>query len=472
MFNSNQRLNNRWRLDHKLPNLDRIERWIIWDLETQQPLELLCPTATENIHVEQPNHFLQTHKNNVRCIHCGLHNSQAFAIYPVPSSEFSLDFSIPPQEHFSFTLAILQHLSKHGEHLYPEEITVTNEGLTLRPLGQTFQQSNILVNPLQHPTNPTPEFSLAMMVILNQHTHLSWKDRNAFSLWLESFDVSDWFQDSTPEFKQWIEAAIHSQPLPSFEPVEFSMELKPVQYEKVENDSQISSVTTVSHATRDTPLPQYIVIAPAIASPSVAKQLAAISGIPVELTLRAYEDKSTLILGGAKTQLLAQTELERYSNVPITLGIREKRGPFGHQGIRMSLVGSMLGGLALTAFGLGWIPLGIGTGIWAMGTVLQSRAKTQNTKLWKESQRVGVQNNSAVSNALQQARKRVLTSDLPSLAIQDLIAQIDALDDMAHQSPQQTIDMANQIHVESGNIASALKKSIQQTEDLVKSSIQ
>ena len=138
----------------------------------------------------------------------------------------------------------------------------------------------------------------------------------------------------------------------------------------------------------------------------------------------------------------------------------------------MGMMGSMLGGLALTVLGLGWIPLGIGTGIWAMGTVLQSREQTHNAKMWKESQKVGVQGNSEVSEALQQARKRVLTSDLPSLAIKDLITQIDALDDNAQQSPQQTIDMANQFHVISGNIDSKLKKSIQQTEDLVNSSIQ
>ena len=472
MFNNNQRLNNRWRLDHKLPDLDRIERWIIWDLETKQPLELLCPTATENIKAEQPNHFLQTHKNNDACIYCGLQDTQAFAIYPVPSSEFSLDFNIPPHQHLSFTFSILEQISNHGEYLYPEEITVQNGRLTLRPLGQTFQRSNILVNPLQHPTNPTPEFSLAMMMILNQHPHLSWKDLKSFSLWIESFDISDWFEKGTVEFKQWIDAAIHSQTLPSYDPVAFSMELKPLQYEQAKTDSHTSRMTTVSHATRDIPLPQFLIIAPSIASPSVAKQLAAISGIPVELTLGAYKNSSTLILGGAQTQSLARTEMERYANIPITLAIREKRGILGHQGIRMSMMGSMLGGLALTVFGLGWIPLGIGTGIWAMGTMLQSREQTHNAKLWKESQRVGVQTNSTVSEALQQARKRVLTSDLPSLAIADLMVQIDTLDDNAHQSPQQTIDMANQIHAQSGNIDLALKKSIQQTEDLVNSSIQ
>ena len=73
------------------------------------------------------------------------------------------------------------------------------------------------------------------------------------------------------------------------------------------------------------------------------------------------------------------------------------------------------------------------------GTVYFNRAKTQNTNLWKASQRRRVKTHLQF-NALQQARKRVLTSDLPSLAIQDLIAQIDA-DENAHQSPQQTIDI-------------------------------
>ena len=201
------------------------------------------------------------------------------------------------------------------------------------------------------------------------------------------------------------------------------MALKTVQYEQPKRDSQISRVTSVSHATRDVPLPQYLVVAPAIASPSVAKQLAAISGIPVELTLRAYENNTTLILGGAETQQLAQTQMERYANVPITLGIREKRGAFGHQGIRMGMMGSMLGGLALTVLGLGWIPLGIGTGIWAKGTVLQSREQTHNAQMWKDLKRLV--SKAARGLCYYSRPKRVLTSDLPSLAIKDLITQID-----------------------------------------------
>ena len=471
MFNSNQRLNNRWRLDHKLPNLDRIERWIIWDLETEQPLELLSPTASENIQAEQPDHFLQTHRSNEKCIHCGLHDTQPFAIYPVPSSEFSMDFSIPSNELLSFTKTIQDQLPGHGIHLYPEEITIINGNISLRPLGQTFQQSNILVNPLQHPLNTTPIFSLAMMTILNQHHHLSWKDRNAFSLWLESFDVSEWFPDLPQEYQQWIQAAIRSENVPYLSTDKFSTELKPVQFEQ-RATNQVSVSTTISHATRDIPLPQHLIIAPAIASPSVAKQLSAISGIPIDITLHAFENKNSLILGGAETVSLATKEMERYTNVPITLTIQEKSGPFGHQVIRIGLTGSILGGLALTVFGLGWLPLGIGTGIWAMGNILQSRQQTHNANLWKSSQRVGVQNTSAVDAALQSARKRVLTSDLPSLAVRDFIKQIDSLDENSPQSPQQTIDMANQIYIQSKNIDSGLKKSIRQTEDLVNSSIQ
>ena len=104
-----------------------------------------------------------------------------------------------------------------------------------------------------------------MMVILNQHNHLSWKDRNAFSLWLESFDVSEWFPDLPSEYQQWVQAAIRSEEVPHLSTGTFSTELKPVQFEQRTNNPDSIS-TTISHATRDI-LTTAIVMAPAIASP-------------------------------------------------------------------------------------------------------------------------------------------------------------------------------------------------------------
>ena len=128
MFNSNQRLMNRWRLDHKLPPLDRIERWVVWDLQDEKQLELLTPTPTENIHVQQPQFFMDVHQNNPDCTHCDQENGQAFAIYEFGTSELIESAPISPKQLHTFTTSIHALLENHGEVIYPQEIVVYDDG--------------------------------------------------------------------------------------------------------------------------------------------------------------------------------------------------------------------------------------------------------------------------------------------------------------------------------------------------------
>lgn len=472
MFKSNQRLMNRWRLDHKLADLDRIERWAVWDLQTEEPMELLTPTPAENIHVQQPQFFLDVHQNNAACKHCGLQNTQAFAIYEFGTSEFVQTKPIPSIQIPDFIVSVHSLLDGHGKVLYPEEIVVYNDGIRLRPLGQTPKSSTILVNPFQHPTAESKTFSLAMMVVLSAHPNTTWTDRKSFQQWIDNFEIHSWMPESTSATQEWIQAAIQSQPLPSLSAPKRKIALTPIHFESASTSSPVQQSSIVSHATRDVPMPAQLIVAHTIPSPSIAKQIAAVSGVPLSIAMRAYENKTMLVIDGANSTEDVNKRVEHYSNIPITFTTQHRQGVLGHATVTLGLSGSLVGGIVLTSLGMGWIPLGIGAGIWAVGTVLKSRLQNQSDVLWKNTQRIGVQDNSPAIMALQAARRRVLLSDLPSLAIADLIKQIDALEENGAHSPQQTVDLANQIHVKSGNIDTALKKSIQKTEDLVKSSIQ
>ena len=472
MFNSNQRLMNRWRLDHKLPPLDRIERWVVWDLQDEKQLELLTPTPTENIHVQQPQFFMDVHQKNPNCTHCDQENGQAFAIYEFGTSELIESAPINPKQLHTFTTSIHALLENHGEAIYPQEIVVYDDGMRLRPLGQTPKTSTILINPLQHPNGPNKYFSVAMMIVRSQHPDTTWKDRKTFQQWIDNFQASTWIPQSSPEIQQWVQAAIQSQPLPPLSQSTGTLVLEPIIFESPSTSPVTQQSSTVSHAARDVPMPKHLIIAHAIPSPSIAKQISAVSGIPLDIAMDAYENKKMLVIDGAESTDAVNKRLEQYGNIPITLTTQHKQGIMGLTPVTLGLSGSLAGGILLTSLGMGWIPLGIGAGVWAIGTVLKSRQQTQYAGLWKNAQRVGVQDNTPTSQALQAARRRVLLSELPSLAIADLIKQIDALEKNSAQSPQQTIDLANQIHMESGNIDTALKKSIQKTEDLVKSSIQ
>ena len=472
MFNSNQRLMNRWRLDHKLSDLDRIERWVVWDLHTDEQLELLTPTPAEKIHVQQPQFFMDVHQNNTDCRHCGLEDTQAFAIYPFGTSEFVPSKPIQIDQVHDLIHSVHTLLDIHGDTLYPTEIIVYEDGIKLRPLGQTHKISAILVNPLHHPTEPNKVFSLAMMVILSHHSDTHWKDQQSFQKWIENFQAKVWIPNCSLEIQQWIQAAIHSRPLPSLNELTGTVTLEPILFEESSSTPVTQQSLTVSHAVRDVPMPKNLIMAHNIPSPSIAKQIAALSGVPLDIVLGAFENKKPLVVDGGDTIKAAEKILKGYTNIPITFVIQNKQGVLGHTGVRLGLSGSLAGGILMTSLGLGWIPLGIGAGIWALGKTFQSRQQNQYAEMWKNAQRIGVQDDNPSSKALQAARKRVLSSNLPSLAIADLIKQIDALEENSIHSPQQTIDLANQIHVESGNIDTALKKSIQKTEDLVKSSIQ
>ena len=472
MFNSNQRLMNRWRLDHKLSDLDRIERWVVWDLQTEEQVELLTPTPAEKIHVQQPQFFMDVHQNNPDCRHCGLEDTQAFAIYPFGISEFVPSKPIRVDQLHDFIHSVHTLLDVHGDRLYPTEIVVYDDGIKLRPLGQTPKTSTILVNPLHHPTEPNKVFSLAMMIVLSHHPNTHWKDQQSFQKWIENFQAKAWIPNCSLEIQQWIQAAIQSHPLPSLNAHTGTVTLEPILFEPPSSTQAVQQSLTVSHAVRDVPMPKHLIVAHSIPSPSIAKQIAALSGIPLDIVLDAFENETLLVVDGGDTIETAEKELKRYTNIPITFVIHDKQGLLGHTGVKLGLSGSLVGGILLTSLGLGWIPLGIGAGIWALGKTFQSRQQNQYAEMWKNAQRIGVQDDNPTSKALQAARKRVLSSDLPSLALADLIKQIDALEENSIHSPQQTVDLANQIHVESGNIDTALKKSIQKTEDLVKSSIQ
>ena len=62
----------RWRVEGSLPNVQRIQRWMIWDTKDKQHLELLSPTPTEQLSNQQPDHFLNVHKEQTNCIFSGL----------------------------------------------------------------------------------------------------------------------------------------------------------------------------------------------------------------------------------------------------------------------------------------------------------------------------------------------------------------------------------------------------------------
>ena len=144
-------------LGPQLPNLDRVDRWIVWDLETEQQLELLSPTASENIQSAKAttsfNHKIATD------VFIADYTTHSFCHLSSASSEFSLDLH-PTKGTLSVSRKVFWINSKHGSYLFIQKRLQLSMGLyRLRSLGQTFQQSNILVNP------PSTSYTTPMFLI-------------------------------------------------------------------------------------------------------------------------------------------------------------------------------------------------------------------------------------------------------------------------------------------------------------------
>ena len=471
MFKSQLLILNRWRLEHQLPNLNRTTRWIVWDITEQKQMELLSVTATEMLTSEQPNHFIDVHSQSQHCVVHGMEHTYPFAIYPIPTSEFTLSKGVPSHLWEDF-IAQVVHALPNRPCLSPQEIVLLDTELVIRPFGETTQFSRIGVNPLHPPSlAPNIEFSIAMMVILSHHPDLSWDSPGDFTQWLSTVNASTLLPTLSPLYIEWVQKALTMTPTPNLPISNTPLRLSPIDLTGP-TSPKASTQQMVSHASKDIPLPKYLIVAPKIASPSVAKQLAAIAGIHPDPLCRAYDRGSAIPIDGAKTHQEAEELLRRYSNVPITLSIQPSTGPLGTSGLSYGLHIGLLSGLGLTVAGLGWIPLALGTGLWLSGQFWKSSHKSTQHNRWKESQQVGVTQQRELTEALQGARRRILLSDMPELAIRDMMTQLDMLEESASTNPQMAIDTANQMVNTGGTLSNALKKSMQDTEDLVKSSLQ
>jgi|GEM_PF-4224238 len=471
MFKSQLLILNRWRLEHQLPNLNRTTRWIVWDTKEHKQMELLSITPTEMLTPTQPQYFVDVHSQNQHCIVQGSENTYPFAIYPLPTSEFIISDGVPSHMWEHFISQVVQALPE-VPYLQPQEITLLNTTVVVRQFGETTQPSRIRVNPLHPPSlEVNVGFSIAMMVVLSHHQNLSWDSLTQFEQWLATVKASTLLPTLPPLYQEWIQAALTMNVLPNLPISNIPLVLSTVEIQDA-TPQKTSAQQVVSYATKDIPLPKYLIVAPKIASPSVAKQLAAIAQIDPEPLCTAYNRGTSIPIDGAQTYQEADEKRKSYSNVPITLDIQPSTGPLGNSALGYGMHIGLLGSIGLSIVGFGWIPVALGTGIWLSGQLWKTSHKSTQHKNWKKSQRVGVAQYRELTEALQSARRRILLSDMPELAIRDMISQVDTLEESGSANPQLTIDTVNQMVNIGGTVSNALKKSIQETEDLVKSSLQ
>ena len=473
MFKSQQLLANRWRLDHQLPSLQNIQRWIAWDTHNETDVEVLTLTATEAIEPNQPEYFIQTHQQCSLAHVIGTEGKLPFAVYPLPTGEFSVANKMPQKILQDFTVQILAATTSDLSILWAEEIVQYDTKICYRPLGQVLKRNAIQVQPLTspHPTNQAL-YSLAMLLVQNQHPALKWGNKKELEHWLNTLDVAGWFPDTSPKFQQWVANSLKNTHIDEqtnlLQSTGLKVVLPAVQFQLQQQTSSTEHTQLLSSASRDIPLPNYVLVAHTIPSPSIAKQLASMAGVNVQTVLQAYEDGAAFAVDGGSSIEEANRKKSLYQNVPITLSVEPVGGVLANPTVSIGLTGALLGGLGMTLSGFGWIPLVVGGGTWLMGWVARSQHRGQRQQQWKTAHQVGITSANRALLELQAARRRVLLSELPALAIQDFITQIDELEKHSAQNPDMVIDSAQRILVEQGELHTQVKKSLQQTESFVK----
>ena len=473
-FKSQQHLANRWRLDHNLPFGEHIERWIVWDTQQQVQCELLTLTPSESLIPKQPDFFLNLHKKSTDCLQVAVENGKPYAIYPLPSQEWNSETVLNTE----VITGLLHHLTPQlidiNHPIEPTDIVITHKNSSLRLKGHTIKESRFLVDPLHSP-HPHQKglFSLVMMIILNQHQSLQWNTHHDFHLWLKTIDIHTLLPTIGLDIGQWIQQILQGTivtPLQTSGPHP-TIALSPLQI-KTSTPTEPPTQIIQSSATKDIPLPKYVLMVAKIPSPSTAKQLAAISNTPPEVFIHFYEQGEMVAIDGADSLIEAQRKKEQYTNVPCTIEIQSVNGILGTSTVTYGLHASLLAGIGLSMFGLGWFPVAIGGIVWASGQWIKGQIRHRHNQQWRRQQQVGVQSTNRFYPATQAARKRILSSELPAVAIQEMMSQLDELEANHANTPQLIIDTANQMFSETSTLSNSVKKSLHDTETIVKKSIE
>ena len=476
MFRPQLILENRWRLEHHLPDLEQISRWVAWDLRTEVFVEILAPTPVENLKPQQPQFFFDIHSKREHCISVQQSEGTYFAVYPLPHSEFKVQNRLPLQSIQSFIVETSKGVASYSHPIFPCEFIQYTEGgpIEHRPLGMYFSLPKIELRPLYNPQKiEDTAFSLAMMVLCNQVPQLSWSSRKSFESWIVNQEYLPYTATFPNQFREWIACAMTGTPLNTLSRDKQGVHLSPLVYDNAPLDVHPSSPPTStqpkSSASQDIPLPKYLLIAECIPSPSVAKQIAALTDTQPEVLLNAFEDKTAFPIAGSDSQQELQRLQESFHSIAVTLQVEDSRGFFGKPIIRWTKNIAILSGTGLWFGGFGVVPLVACSIGWVILSHLSTQQHVSIQKQWKLARSVGQQTQNKRTLALQRARKRILSSNEPKLAVLDLLTQVDELDENTSLPEQIVIDTANKIYPHTAFLDTTLSKRVDESNALLAS---
>ena len=444
MISSGQVILKRWRVDGEILSHKQIRRWLVWDLESDTEYLLLHPTASELMHSEQPHTFVNTHRLQHAAV-INTHDNVPFAIYPLHNSELKRDTVYDDDIWLSILSSVLQDTSTAPlDYL---EIIEGDGHISIRRLGQTHQRQRIGVNPLYHPEDKhSAAFSVAMMRCL-QNTTLKWNTRADFEYWLTERHFADLLKSMSPALQNTLEVILegtNSSSPPTLPLQNDATQLSPIAHTPQLPATVRSTTTTVeSSALRVQHLPEYLLMVNGIQANSVARDISIVLDVPIQAILEQMKEAGPILLGGANSQTDAEALVSKCENIPINIEVTHRNGSFS----TALLLGA---GTLTTGMGLGILTLtGSLAGLIVPATTipllmwLRSNWASILKRKWKRFLRVGLEG-SEVDVALRAARKRILLSDLPPSAINELQKSIDALA-ASGRSDADLIQVANTI---------------------------
>lgn len=473
-LSAGQILNQRYSIVHFMEKNKEIEVYRAIDTHNNQEVDVLCPSAKELMEAEQPNLFYQTHHNILQFAgqhspsptpptkieglsipsFVGFQDKLPFAVYPKTKASWHApvtEKTLSPTEALSIGKRLLYILETHTSLLqrglqYEECCTGEDGTIHIRELGNTNKQQKINIDSTQHPQNPIdPHFALAMILIQSQFGPQQFSNLQNFSQWISSQSYKSKFDTSDAQSMQlqtcieaiWTKDISTVLPISSRDVSYNFASIAPI----ATPHTPVTTVATttsprISKARLDIPLQTYVIVAKDIVSPSLVRQIAAVCGVSVENITQLQKQYTEIPLLSFATEHDAQQNLSLFRNIPITTKVTPATGIWHSGKIQaLSMLGLTASGILLALYVFQYLPLipVLLAFLLSIAFVLtkEYNARTNQERLqgqWKQLQGIGVQKNTWYAQ-LQETRKAILLSELPSLAIYDYIKILDEMED-------------------------------------------
>jgi hypothetical protein len=442
-----------------LPSIGELRRWSVTDPKADGPIEIIQLSPRALLLPNSREHFLAAHREMdtgaaiSKAIWVGEHSGSPAAVYPLAHAPFPAAASLEADEAMAMASwlapSILSNLGAHADGLRPEDLVIDKEGvLRLRPAGVVNVHSLAKMDVFQCDGSPVEKglYGLGMMLFgalcdlptAKNPAELEKLQKNPpkISSFLPDIDpvlqeLVDGLRSPDPKTRRKVAERLSEGP-------PFTVPLHWIQKEESAPAVQRSAPAvhqpqqSLSRARQDLPLPKFVVFIEEQRIPdTIRRRLSAITSVDDQCLKRELRDAGPIPLGGGNRLADAKDLLEEIESLGLSAKTDSAKGGVP---LAIPLTASLIVGAGVFAFNA---LAGIGIGaILAVGSFIAAGMKRSGRRSslqsrWNDLHSPGNRDPmlSEARSALQEARRSILASPLPSVLQRDLLGAADDIDD-------------------------------------------